>query len=68
MSKAAPSKIASVTAKQFVIDNDTSFDVKRLQLELAENAKALASNPSRPDAAQLNARQASIKAAIAAHD
>ena len=68
MSKAAPSTIPSVKQKQAVIDNDTSLDVKKLQVAFAENAKALAANPTRVDAAQLNARQAAIKTAITAHD
>ena len=60
----AKSSIVYVENKLVAIDNTTLPDISKLQLELAENAKALAANPSRVDAAILNARQAAITAAL----
>lgn len=60
-----PSSILYVQQKKIASDNDVLPDIKKLQLELSENAKALAANPSRSDAVQLNARQVVIKNALA---
>ena len=55
-----------VAAKQLSQDNTVSPDVVRLENEFNEIGKSLTANPSRVDAAALNARRTSINNALKA--